>query len=310
MYTGQHDIIYLNNGNLLLQTWNPPHTIGTAFEINPVTLGVVGSITTNFIAYDKTRDVIVNRRTNDFETYASSIASAPVASTTCFGAGNLCYDAVWHPDEPNVMYVAEQTGASSMKGYRFQYNPSGGAITVTSRAQSMPNSVTFSRIERSSENVLVSFEGPNKSVRPLFRGVCDTGIYRGGSTGLDYGDALTPNRYVEDVIQMTHPTSQDYTRVNDTNSDTTIAGNNHLITTDTAVGIACWGQNYLFKNWNYDPTASYNAHHNYILYLGYISDTNNIDSYHYISVTGLNFTFEPNSVITNGGLSWVKFRNT
>jgi hypothetical protein len=109
---------------------------------------------------------------------------------------------------------------------------------------------------------------------------------------------------------MTHPTAQDYTRVNDTNSDNTIAGNNHLITTDIAVGIGCWGQNYLLKHWNYDPTGSFNQHHNYILYLGYLPDTNSCDSYHYIAVTGLNSTFTPGTIGTAGQLSWVKFRVT
>ena len=315
-YTGQHDIHYLRNGNILLQTWNSSRTTGTVYEIDGNSLSLVASEVSTVVAYDRAYDVIGIRKTDNFVTYLSSLSGTLVTNASnVFSSGYLCYDALNHLDEPGVMYFGEQTSATTNYNYAFTYNSSGVLISYVRKSQSMNNSVTFTQIERTSPNVLVSFEGPNNSTRPLFRGVCDASIYKDGSLGIDYSDSTSTTLYCEDLTQMRHPASQDYTKVNDTNADPTIGGNNHLISVSYDLNISGWGHNLATKHWNFAPSVGRSAHHMYILYLGYYLDSTGTDSYIYIAVTGLNFFFMQGVTASSppfdgGWISWCKFRIT
>jgi hypothetical protein len=141
--------------------------------------------------------------------------------------------------------------------------------------------------------------------------VCSAAIYIQG--GYDYTDTITAGTMPEDMTIMRHPTSQDYTRIKDTAADSTIKGNNHLISVAYNLNIGCYGQNLATKHWNYTANLAGGSHHMYILYLGYFNDSNGVDSYSYLGITGINYEFIIGQVLpaTNiGGISWVKFRNS
>ena len=314
LYTGQHDIHYTNSGNILLQTWDVSRTVGTVYEISASTLTTLNSVVSQFVAYDSNFDVIGVRRTNNFETYSGALSVLPVSSVTAFSNGSRAYDAIWHPDEPGVIYVGEQISSSTITSHAFFYNSTGSVSSNTNRGQNLPNSVAFNQVERTSQNVLVSFAGPNSSI-PMTRSVCAGTIYRGGTTTIDYTDNITPGISAEDITQMRHPKAQDYTRVNDTNSDSTIGGNSHIISANYNLSIGGWGQNYTTKHWNFEASSAppMSSHHMYILYLGYYQDHSNIDTYAYIAVSGINFDFIKGSTLPPlnvGGLNWIKFRTT
>jgi hypothetical protein len=310
-YSGQHDILFTNSGNILLQTRNASFTAGMLYEIDGNNLTTVASQATRSVAYDATYNVIGIRRSNNFETYAGTLSGTAVSSVSgVFTNGTRAYDAVWHPDEPGVIYVGEQISATSIVSHAFFYDPSGVVSSNTNRGSNMGASVTFNQIERTSPNVIVSFAGPNTTI-PFFRSVCNAATYIQG--GYDYTDTITPGSHPEDMTIMRHPTSQDYTRTKDTNGDSTIKGNNHLISVDYSLNIGCFGQNLATKHWNYTVNLSLGSHHMYILYLGYFQDTNFVDSYSYLGITGINFQFIIGQILpsTNiGGISWVKFRNS
>ena len=310
-YSGQHDILFTNSGNILLQTRDAGGTAGMLYEIDGNNLTTVASTTTRSVAYDANYNIIGLRRSNAFETYIGTISGTAASSVAgAFTTGSRAYDAVWHPDEPGVIYVGEQLSGTSITSHAYFYNTSGVITSNTKRGHTLAVSTIFDQIERTSPNVIVSFEGPNSSI-PFFRTVCDSSIHRQTVSG--YTDNITVGLAPEDMTIMTHPTSQDYTRVNDTNSDNTIKGNNHLIAASYDLSIGCFGQNLITKHWNYTPNLFIGSHHIYILYLGYFQDTNGSDSYSYIGVSGINFEFITGAVLppTNvGGVSWVKFRVT
>jgi hypothetical protein len=309
-YSGQHDILFTNSGNILLQTRDASFTAGMLYEIDGNNLTTVGSQPTRCVAYDASYDVIGIRRSNNFETFAGTISTSSVSSIAAFTNGTRAYDAVWHPDEPGVIYVGEQISATSIVSHAFFYDPSGVVSSNTNRGSNPGASVTFNQIERTSPNVIVSFAGPNTTI-PFFRSVCSAAIYIQG--GYDYTDTITAGTLPEDMTIMRHPTSQDYTRIKDTNGDSTIKGNNHLISVAYNLHIGCYGQNLATKHWNYTVNLSLGSHHMYILYLGYFQDSNGVDSYSYLGITGINFEFIIGQVLpaTNiGGISWVKFRNS
>jgi hypothetical protein len=310
-YTGQHDILFTNAGNILIQTKNAGSNTGDLFEIDGNNLTTAASlVTTRCVAYDAAYGVIGVRRTNNFETYAGTlVGGSSVSSVAAFTAGSRAYDAVWHPDEPGVIYVGEQLSGGGVVSHAFFYNSGGGVSSNTNRSSTPPNGGTFNQIERTSENVLVNFIGPNTAL-PFFRSVCNAATYIQGA--YDYTDGITPSLDPEDMTIMRHPTSQDYTRTNDTNSDNTIKGNNHLITASYDLSIGCFGHNRAAKHWNYAPNGFFGSHHMYILYLGYFLDFGGVDSYCYVAVSGINFQFFTGGIQppTNvGGINWVKFRN-
>jgi hypothetical protein len=310
-YSGQHDILFTNGGNILLQTRNASFTAGTLYEIDGNNLTTVTSISTRSVAYDASYNVIGIRRSDNFETYAGTLSGTAVSTVSNpFTNGTRAYDAVWHPDEPGVIYVGEQINATSIVSHAFFYNSSGVVSSNTNRGSNMGASVTFNQIERTSPNVIVSFAGPNTTI-PFFRSVCSAATYIQG--GYDYTDTITAGTNPEDMTIMRHPTSQDYTRIKDTNADSTIKGNNHLISVAYNLHIGCYGQNLATKHWNYTVNLSVGSHHMYILYLGYFQDSNGVDSYSYLGITGINFEFIIGQILpsTNiGGISWVKFRNS
>jgi hypothetical protein len=310
-YSGQHDILFTNSGNILLQTRNASFTAGMLYEIDGNNLTTVASQATRSVAYDANYNIIGIRRSNNFETYVGTLAGTAASSVSgAFTNGTRAYDAVWHPDEPGVIYVGEEISATSIVSHAFFYNSSGTISSSTKRGSNMGASVTFNQIERTSPNVIVSFAGPNTTI-PFFRSVCSAAIYIQG--GYDYTDTITAGTLPEDMTIMRHPTSQDYTRIKDTNGDSTIKGNNHLISVAYNLHIGCYGQNLATKHWNYTVNLSLGSHHMYILYLGYFQDSNGVDSYSYLGITGINFQFIIGSHLppTNvGGISWVKFRNS
>ena len=311
-YTGQHDMYYTNSGNILLQTWNAGHTAGILYEINGVTLGVVTSETTTCVAYDPAYDVILIRKANGVQAYSGSLTSPSSSSLNVFQNGSIAYDAVNHPDEPGVIYFGEQA-STTLYGHAVYYSGSGTITARTVRSQNLSNTYPpFRQIERTSPSVLMNSVGPNYSTVNPVRTVCDTGTYRATSVAIDYTDA-TFNTYYEDITQMKHPKSQDYTINADTSTDSTIKGNDHLIASTYNGFIGCFGQNYCNKHWEQTNTSGGTArHHIYILYLGYNLDYSNTDSYSYIATTGINNNFSLGSVVGNppdGSLHWVKFRN-
>ena len=311
-YTGKHDIHYLNNGNILLLTMAGSN--GTLFEIDGANLNVIATKTdTNIVAYDPSFDVIGIQKQQKFITFKSTLNSSPVTQTNNIFSGNdEPFDAVYHPDEQGTMYVGEYSsvGSGSLIGHRFNYDINGNITTNVSRSQTC-SATAFKQIERTSPDVLMNSVGPNSSTVLPVRSVCDSGTYKATPATLNYVDSF--NTFYEDITQMRHPTSQDYTISSDTNADSTITGNNHLICSTYGLKIGCYGQNYAEKAWEINNnTGGMNAHHMYILYLGFYKDFSNTDSYGYIVVSGINSVFTYGSISgapVDGEVHWVKFRN-
>jgi hypothetical protein len=311
-YTGRHDIHYLNNGNILLLTEG---STGTLFEIDGTSLNVVATKTdTNIVAYDPSFDVIGIQKVQKFVTFKTTLNSSPVTQTSNIFSGNdEPFDAVYHSDEQGTMYVGEyrSTGGGVLTGHRFNYD-SNGNVTTNVLFDQTHTTGSFTQIERTSPDVLMNSVGPNYSTVLPVRSVCDSGTYRADpSAATNYLDSFIT--YYEDITQMRHPKSQDYTISRDTSSDSTITGNNHLICSTYGLKIGCYGQNYAEKSWEINNnTGGMNAHHMYILYLGYYQDFNNVDSYGYIAVSGINSVFTYGSISgapVDGEVHWVKFRN-
>lgn len=313
-YRGQHDIHYLNNGNILLQTWDAARTSGILYEINGNSLSAVVSDTTTCVAYDPISDVIGTRKANAFQTYSGSLATVGSSINNVFTANSIAYDAVYHPDEPNTMYVGEKLPGTpgSLVGHVYYYGSGGGGITGSRFTQALSNQYPeFTQIERTSPNVLMNSVGPNNGSTQPIRTVCNSSTYKAVSPAIDYTSSIGSYSY-EDITQMKHPVSQDY-KLAITSADSTIKGNNHLIGSTYDSMVACWGQNYCKKHWEKSNTSGgVSAHHIYILYLGYYYDSGTAtDGYAYIVVTGLNSTFSLGLLTAtppDGLIHWVNFR--
>lgn len=312
-YRGQHDIHYLNSGNILLQTWNSSRSAGILYEINGTSLVVVTSEVTTIVAYDPTFDIIGTRKTNGFQTYSGSLTTIAYTLPNVFTTAGIAYDALNHPDEPLAIYVGEEIPGTpgSLTSHLINYNPSGVINASTSFNQALSNSYPdFTQIERTSPYVLMNSTGPNNSTVNPVRTVCKSTKYKAVSTAIDYTDSN--NEYYEDITQMRHPVSQDY-KLTDTTTDSTIKGNNHLIASTYNGNVLCYGQNYCKAHWLKNNTSgSISAHHIYILYLGYYLDGGTgKDGYAYIVVSGLNSTFSLGNLTAappDGLIHWVNFR--
>jgi hypothetical protein len=316
-YRGQHDIHYLNNGNILLQTWDAARTSGLLYEIDGQSLMYVMSETTTCVAYDPVNDVIGVRKGNAFQTYSGNLSTPGSSKANVFQLGSIAYDAIYHPDEPLTMYVGERIPGTpgSLVGHVYNYNSSGGGVDGVSFTQSLDGQYPeFTQIERTSPNVLMNSVGPGNGGTQPVRTVCTTATYKGVSPAIVYTSSVGSYSY-EDITQMRHPLSQDY-KLTITSVDTTIKGNNHLIGSTYDSQVACWGQNYCKKHWEKTNTSGgVSSHHIYILYLGYYLDPGaGKDGYAYIVVTGVNSTFgqgmlAPTGPGTSPGLiHWVNFR--
>ena len=321
-YTGQHDIHYMNSGNILLQTWDSSHSTGTLFEIDGGSLAVVSSKSTSFVGYDYAADVVCIQRGGDFNTFKNTAGTGGKTTLAAgvsdllvgaFASASSPYDAIFHTDESFTMYVSEYDSTLGITSHRFNYNGAGvisAHVSFTQTTSSL-NGVNLTQIERTSPDVLINSVGPNHSNVPLIRSVCDSGIFRGTSTANDYSD--TAGTFYEDITQMKHTKSQDYTLTRDRSIDSTIGGNNHLICATYYLDIGCYGQNWLQKHYEMTNTSgSVSGHHNYILYLGYKNDSATADSYCYIAVSGIGHNFYSGLVTgspVSGLLHWVKFRN-